>query len=74
MEAVPNSLGTSSIALLKRYRIYPGTHAPRSFVKYSVRKLILHVDARYHSLAPIGCGSYGIVCSAIDSVAFSLSH
>ena len=57
MEVLPNPPKTKSIVLLKR-----------SFVTYSVKKLILHIDARYHSLAPIGCGSYGIVCSAIDSV------
>ena len=68
MEAVPNPLGTHPIALLKRYQICAHVHFSRSFVTYSVKKLILHIDARYHSLAPIGCGSYGIVCSAIDSV------
>lgn len=30
--------------------------------------VLLHIDARYQQLKPIGNGNYGIVCSALDAV------
>ena len=40
----------------------------RQFYAVKAKGVLLYIDARYKSLVPIGNGSYGIVCSAVDSV------
>ena len=41
----------------------------REFYTVFAKGLHLAIDSRYQHLVPTGSGSYGIVCSAIDSVA-----
>lgn len=44
----------------------------REFYTVFAKGLQLAIDSRYQHLIPTGSGSYGIVCSAIDSVLTSL--
>ncbi|KAK8820908.1 hypothetical protein WA556_005222 [Blastocystis sp. ATCC 50177/Nand II] len=40
----------------------------RQFYVVKAKGVLLHIDARYQQLKPIGNGNYGIVCSALDAV------
>ena len=44
-------------------------HARRpSYHRVTVARDVFEVDTRYINLKPIGSGSYGMVCSALDTV------
>ena len=56
------------IQLMARWERDWGVSYPSQFYVVKAKGVLLHIDARYQQLKPVGNGNYGIVCSALDAV------
>lgn len=59
------------IHLMARWDPHGVASYPSQFYVVKAKGVLLHIDARYQQLKPIGNGNYGIVCSALDAVPFT---
>ena len=61
------------IHLMARWDPHCVASYPSQFYVVKAKGVLLHIDARYQQLKPIGNGNYGIVCSALDAVPFMVT-